>query len=217
MQKEQARVNNQPRAGSSDVGAAISSRTRLLPLRKQPRTRVPLSILDATVVRFGPTAAAWVYEETRSVDRLRQALQTVVDRYPAWTGQLRFSHGEGDSRHDHTRRHGRLELVYGCDDTGEGAASPDPGIELIIAHSSVPLVGRLPDRVAGVFDAVDGVAPDELIDKATPLAPGSMEADEQSVKPLVLPAVYIQVTTFEGGGIAIAIKIAHPLGASRLF
>ena len=189
---------------------AIVSRTRFLPSFQQPRTRTPLSILDATVARFSPTAAAWIFDETRSVDLLGQALQTVVDRYPAWTGQLRFAHAHADSSetsvsHDHTRRYGRLELVYGGLEA-EDAVSTDPGVELIIAHSSVPLTGRLPDLTAGgTFDAADGVTPEELLDKETPLALGSQ---------LSLPAVYAQVTTFEGGGTAIALKVAHPLGPS---
>jgi len=194
----------------------IVSRTRLFPSTRRPRTRTPLSILDAKVARFSPTAAAWIYDESRSVDQLGQALQTVVDRYPAWTGQLRFAHahagGLDDASRDHTRRYGRLELVHGSEGEEEGAQA-DPGVELIVAHSSVPLAGRLPDRNAGVFDAADGVTPKELLDQDTPLTLSSSLADEGQP---ALPAVYVQVTTFEGGGTAVALKIAHALGLSPL-
>ncbi|KZT11632.1 uncharacterized protein LAESUDRAFT_741058 [Laetiporus sulphureus 93-53] len=87
-----------------------------------PRTvnkNLPLSVLDASVVRFSPTGACWFLDapsseqgrKALSPDHLRASLQCTLTSYVQWTGQLKWA--PYDPEGDHTQRVGRLILTYG--------------------------------------------------------------------------------------------------------
>lgn len=172
----------------------LISRTRLFPDPPLNPTHTPLSIIDATVIRFSPTAAIWLYEQTPSLDTLATSLKVTLNAYPQWAGQLhRASY---IPQGDHTQRYGRLMLTYG--------EQTDPGIEYIIASSPHNL------RSLHIQTASDGCTmanfpSDELLSHTTPLALHNAIDFEG------LPSVVVQVTTFSDGGAAIAVKMAHPI------
>jgi hypothetical protein len=185
-----------------DTSTVLQSltRSRLFPSFPPASTRTPLSILDATVARFSSTSAVWIYDTPLSTEVLTQSLQETLDLYPQWSGHLRFA------AQNHTKRYGRLELLYG--------QRQDPGLELIVSHSIFSLEGHLPreeDRAAGFWDADAGIPAGELIHPDTPLALHSMLREEP-----ILPCAYAQITHFAKGGTAVAVKLAHPLGTSGL-
>lgn len=171
--------------------------------------RVPLSIMDATVANFAPTAGTWIYDHPKgeqakqalSIDNLTLSLRKTLDAYPQWAGQLKWAahHPNGD----HTERFGRLVLSYG--------ASTDPGIALVIAQSSQVLVFIVPsvqDLKAnnGFYDIKD-LSKVNFMTSDVPLV---LKQDHDNP-----PCLIVQITTFACGGVSISVKMAHALADAQ--
>jgi hypothetical protein len=177
----------------------IKSRIRIFPEIPPPLPNdVPLSIIDSTVARFSPTAAVWVYEEHLSIDHLIISLKRTLNAYPQWAGQLHWT--TYDPRGDHTNRQGRLALSYG---TGS-----DPGVACTIARSPLHVSSLYPCGIDEFWNAGQ-VPTEELLDASTPLAMHDLVNFEG------LPGMVVQMTTFGCGGVAVAVKMAHPLADAQ--
>jgi hypothetical protein len=173
--------------------ARIVSRMRVFPIHSPNSTSTPLSILDATVVCFAPTAAIWTYETAPPIDQLIVSFTETLNAYPQWAGQLQWS--SYNPQGDHTRRQGRLILTYG--------AESDPGVEYIIARTSCSLSSLLPATNDGSTDA-KSFPSTELLSADPPLAL------HNAIDHKGLPCMIVQVTAFAEGGVSIAIKLAPP-------
>ncbi|GLB41750.1 putative transferase family protein [Lyophyllum shimeji] len=176
----------------------ILSRARLFPNVAPEFTQTPLSILDAAVVRFAPTAGVWLYAAALPTDQLTRSLKATMNSYPQWSGQLQWT--ACNSGGGHTQRYRRLMVVYG--------APTDPGIDFIIASSSLELSSLVSAPVDGCLDVTDFPSA-EFLDKTAVLA--MHDAEEYAG----LPCMIVQITTLTCGGIAIAIKLAHPLADAQ--
>lgn len=162
-------------------------------------TTTTLSILDATVTRFSPCAAIWLYDAkdgaqdtAQLFDTLEKSLSQTLNDYPHFAGQLRWAPG----------RHGRPQVTYGTD-------HDDPGVELVLAHYNRPLSAIVPSNEARqgsqkIWLASD-FPQDELLSVA-PLAFLDLSRYEG------LPGVSVQLTAFEDGGWAVGVRMTHCLG-----
>ncbi|KAI2628696.1 transferase family protein [Hypoxylon sp. NC1633] len=171
-------------------------------------TTTKLSILDASVARFAPCSAIWLYDRTENADahdpltfqRLEEALKQTLDDYPHYSGQLRWASKalvEGDVNPRHV---GRPIVVYG--------AADDPGVELVLAKDDRELNAIVPSQeerssVKTVWRATD--FPQNEFVPGTKLAFSSVTDFEG------LPGVAIAMTAFKCGGFAIGVKLTHCL------
>ena len=187
----------------------VLSRVRLHADHRPSKPRKsPLSILDAAAVPFPPANCVWFYESAAneqesaalSVESLTQSLQLTVNAYPQWAGQLQMNPyvSGGNAK----QRFGRLLLVYGTDS--------DPGVEFIVAESSLRLEDFLPsnqDRSLGQWDATQIPTDDFVSNTKFAMEDGSTYRG--------LPGIALQLTTFACGGLAIAIKMSHSLADAQ--
>lgn len=159
---------------------------------------VPLSILDATVANFTPTETVLAYDAPAPAPAsLLEALRQVLDAYPQWCGRLHCLPFDAA-----TRRHGRLALTWGRPD--------DPGVVFVEARCDVPLASSAaPARVEGELDWDPSSFPAAQLVPSTPLAAPAARGDDGNAPPR--PAVLVQATTFPCGGLAIGLRLAHPL------
>ena len=171
----------------------VVARNRLFPTHPPNPTSTPLSILDATVLRFAQTAAIWTYERAPSMDHLMTSFIETLDAYPQWAGQLRWS--SCNPQGDHTQRQGRLMLAYGLDS--------DPGVEYIISSTSCSISSLLPTNDG--YNDIKSFPSMELLSADPPLAL------HNAVDYIGLPCMVVQVTAFADGGVSIAIKLPHSL------
>ncbi|KAI1099218.1 transferase family protein [Jackrogersella minutella] len=171
-------------------------------------TVTKLSILDASVARFSPCGAIWLYDKTEKVDarepivfeRLEEALKQTLNDYPHFSGQLRWASKELVAGDVNPRHIGRPIVVYG--------APEDPGVELIVAEDSRELSTIVPsheERVTTkqIWNATEFPQNDFLA--KTKLAFSSLASFEG------LPSVAIQLTAFKCGGYAVSIQLTHCL------
>lgn len=178
-------------------------------VRKEPQ-RTPLSILDATVARFTPTSAVWMFDglpkgvtEAVFLQTLQDSFTGALDAVPQWAGQLRWADVRPGG--DHTERFGRPVIDWGCD--------ADPGAEWNIVRHPFRLDSVVPtsaDRSAGpgIWKG-DGFPRDSLI-SPTPLALHNLVDYEG------LPALTVQINLFaEDSGYAIGVKISHVLADAQ--
>ncbi|KAH0582913.1 hypothetical protein H2248_010814 [Termitomyces sp. 'cryptogamus'] len=172
----------------------VVSRTRLFPTSPQKLTHTPLSILDAAVVRYSPSAGVWIFKDAPSVDHLSVSLNITLDAYPQWSGQLQWTPYNPNG--DHTQRLQRLMLSYGSPD--------DPGVEFIIATSSRSISSFVGNPVDGCINA-SNLPFVELIGSTPSLAL------HDAATYAGLPSLIIQITTLADGGVAIGLKFAHPI------
>ncbi|KAF8577884.1 hypothetical protein K439DRAFT_1654977 [Ramaria rubella] len=126
-------------------------------------THTSLSILDAAVARFSPTAAIWMYDRSPPLETLISSLKTTLNSYQQWAGQLHWSKFMPEG--GHTMRHGRLMLSYGSRPRSWQTQAP------LALHDMIEYQG--------------------------------------------LPSMIVQLTNFSCGGIAISIKMAHPLADAQ--
>ncbi|MCJ1450171.1 hypothetical protein MMC28_000500 [Mycoblastus sanguinarius] len=187
----------------------VTSQVRLHPEPRPSKvTETPLSVLDAAAAPFPPGNCTWFYNSPTneqdaaalSVQQLSLTLQLTVNAYPQWAGQLQLNPYASAGKPK--RRYGRLLLKHGSPN--------DPGVEFIVAESSLRLEEFLPsvqDRLSGHWDA-NQIPEDDFVSK-TPFA---MEDGSAYVG---LPGIALQLTTFAGGGLAIAIKISRPLADAQ--
>ncbi|KAK1590270.1 transferase [Colletotrichum navitas] len=187
----------------------IEAGGRVFPERRSNSpTTSKLSVIDATVARFSPTAAIWLYDKPKITrtspndlfNTISHALsQTLVD-YPHFAGQIQWA-TEDLVKDDIVPRHlGRPVVVHGTSD--------DPGVELVVVKYDMNLdcvvpsrnerAARLKEWDASGFPQRDFLPP-------TKIALMSLDAIDG------LPAMAVQLTTFKCGGFGISAKIAHPL------
>ncbi|KAJ0166652.1 hypothetical protein CTA2_6441 [Colletotrichum tanaceti] len=168
-----------------------------------------LSIIDATVGRFSPTAAIWLYDKPagtemphhRLFDTLSRALRQTLDDYPHFAGQIQWASESMVKKDDDVPRHlGRPVVVHG--------APTDPGVEVVVASYDMRLDEVVPGRDERAtrlknWNASDFRQADFLPD--TKIALSSLDALEG------LPALAVQLTAFRCGGFGVSAKISHPL------
>lgn len=189
------------------LNVRVLSATRIFPdVAVEEERHVPLSIIDATVLRFSPTCACWIYDLPKggalSTDLLAQSLRKALSWYPQWSGQLHWA--KYDVNGGHTQRYGRLMISYGC--------QSDPGVEFVVANSPHKLDSFIPataDRFAekGYWNA--GNVP------TVDLLPYAQLALYNAVDYEGFPCAMVQLTKFACGGLSVALKLAHPLADAQ--
>ncbi|KAK2015886.1 transferase [Colletotrichum eremochloae] len=198
-----------PTSAANQTVHHIEATQRVFPQRRSDSlTTSRLSVIDATVARFTPTAAIWLYDKPKTEnispqDRsnsISHALsQTLVD-YPHFAGQIQWA-TKDLVKDDIVPRHlGRPVVVHGTSD--------DPGVELVVVNYDMDLDCVVPSRDeraahlkqwnASGFPQSDFLPP-------TKIALMSLNAIKG------LPAMAVQLTAFRCGGFGISAKISHPL------
>ncbi|KAE8163560.1 hypothetical protein BDV40DRAFT_287631 [Aspergillus tamarii] len=180
----------------------MDSPTRLFPASHtlQP-TSISLSILDATVVRFAPTGAIWLFndfpsDETTFLHNLQASLVQALDYFPQWAGQLQWVPFQPGRTH-------RPMVTYNT--------ASDPGVEWSVVRLSQSITSFAPtasERASNGFWVGDAFTQNTFLSQ-TRLALGNLRDYEG------LPAMTIQITLFQGGGYAIGIKMAHCLADAQ--
>ncbi|KAI1478041.1 hypothetical protein K445DRAFT_320133 [Daldinia sp. EC12] len=182
---------------------------RVFPLNGPGQTTTTkLSILDASVARFAPCGAIWLYDGAENADsrdpvlfeRLEKSLRQTLDDYSHFAGQLRWASEELVKGDINPRHIGRPAVTYGNPN--------DPGVELVIVKSSKELSDVVPSQderltAKQVWNATE-FPQNDLLAK-TKLAFSSLSEFEG------LPGVAIQFTGFKCGGFAISINLTHCL------
>ncbi|KAL7621998.1 hypothetical protein AAE478_007499 [Parahypoxylon ruwenzoriense] len=182
---------------------------RVFPTTPSKKTKIAkLSILDASVARFTPCSAIWLYDGAEGADardpivfkRLEEALRRTLDNYPHYAGQLRWASKELVDGDANPRYVGRPVVVYG--------AVEDPGVELIIAEDDQDLSAIVPNQeerlsTKQIWNATDFPQND--------LLPGTKLAFLNLAEYEGLPGVAIQLTAFKCGGFAVGVKLTHCL------
>ncbi|KAL4737345.1 hypothetical protein BDV11DRAFT_191938 [Aspergillus similis] len=192
----------------------------IFPSQKSTRTTVPLSILDAVVTNYAACAAVWFFDAPsggnkdglRQLDwlsTLEQSLAITLSSFPHFAGTLsKITHvsdpaNYGYGNTDHTKRYGRLHITFGSD--------KDPGVEFSTALCGTTLDEIVPDptqrkspglRTWDLSCSANAFLADK---KKMPFIGGSCSSSP----------VLIQVTQFRCGGVAVGIKIAHPLADAQ--
>ncbi|KFY21903.1 hypothetical protein V493_07020 [Pseudogymnoascus sp. VKM F-4281 (FW-2241)] len=176
---------------------------RLFPLPRLPApVSTPLSILDATVARFSPTGAVWIFSgPCPSHATLQSSFVATLNDFPQWAGQLQWSPVRKGGLH--TERFGRPMVVYGCE--------TDPGVEWVVSKTEKTLDSIVPsalERVAGNATWISTDFPQNIFLSDTKLALHDL------VEHVGLPGMSVQITEF-ACGYAIAAKMAHPLADAQ--
>uniref|UniRef100_L2FV63 Transferase family protein n=1 Tax=Colletotrichum fructicola (strain Nara gc5) TaxID=1213859 RepID=L2FV63_COLFN len=187
----------------------LQATRRIFPKTPAPEPTVSkLSIIDATVARFTPTAAIWLYDKNDIVELpypslfeiLGSALSETLEDFPHFAGQIQWA-TQDMVKNDAVQRHlGRPVVSHGSPE--------DPGVELIVAEYDTNLDQVVPSRneretSLKEWNASDFQQSDFLPN--TKIALSSLNAIEG------LPSMAIQLTAFRCGGIGISAMIAHPL------
>lgn len=180
---------------------------RLHPSNKptKPHT-TPLSILDNPCGRFSPTGAFWVFDEipdqsseSQFVNRLQKSLIETLNSFPQWAGQLQWAPYKAGGKH--TQRFNRAQLTWGT--------SSDPGVEWKVvrqpfsAETIAPLPSERTSNPAAVWLGDD--LPQDALVSSTPLALHNLRDCHD------MPGMLVQLTLLQGGGYAVAVKMAHLL------
>lgn len=181
---------------------------RIFPTSPTPNGPITttLSIVDATIARFAPCAAVWLYDAnqvssdaTRLFDGLGHSLRQTLDEYPHFAGQLRWAGVRATAK---PPRLGRPEITYG--------SATDPGLELVRARYDRTLADVVPSQGERRGAKKAWVATDFPQDKLLPSCDlafmprlGAFEG---------LPGVSVQVTAFSCGGFAVGVRMTHCLG-----
>lgn len=187
--------------------------TRVHPSTRPPAPiSTPLSVLDATVARFSPTGAIWIFDELHCdkdtlVSRLRSSFVATLSLFPHWAGQLKWAPVQPGG--SHTERFNRPQVVHGTDS--------DPGVEWTVVehpfhvHDVVPTAKERAESVAGARRGAwvgNGFAQEHFV-PSTPLALHNLRDCTG------LPGMLVQINFSLGGGYAIGIKIAHALADAQ--
>ncbi|KAI9924489.1 hypothetical protein ASPWEDRAFT_268474 [Aspergillus wentii DTO 134E9] len=180
--------------------------TRLFPSPNHQPLSIPLSILDATVARFTPTGAIWVFDaftsnETVFLEYLQTSFTTTLNSFPHWAGQLQWTqfHPEGD----HTQRSHRPMVAYNTES--------DPGVEWNIVKHARPLESLAPTATQRASTGIwvgDAFAQNILLSQ-TQLALHNLH-DWKG-----LPSMTVQINLFNDGGFAVGMQIAHCLADAQ--
>ncbi|KZL72543.1 transferase family protein [Colletotrichum incanum] len=167
-----------------------------------------LSIVDATVARFTPTAAIWLYDKPRDgdfsppelFDIMSLALSQTLNDYPHFAGHIQWA-TQDMVKDDVVPRHlGRPVVVHGTSD--------DPGVEIVTVNYDMNLEEVVPSRHQRVTQLKEWNASNfqqsDLLPQ-TKIALMSLNAVEG------LPVMAVQLTTFKCGGFGLSAMISHPL------
>ena len=181
--------------------------TRLRPASQLTPTSTPLSILDATVVRFAPTGAIWIFNQSVNLDQetlvdcLRTSFIQTLSKFPQWAGQLQWA--PVSPKGNHTERFNRPLIVYGT--------ATDPGVEWTViehplrADEIVPTAEERAHEPGAWTDDFD----QRLFISSNPLALANLR-DYAG-----LPGMQVQITLLQERGYAIGIKMAHCLADAQ--
>ncbi|KAK0451100.1 transferase [Armillaria borealis] len=142
---------------------------------------VPLSIIDSTVGNFSPCEAVWFYDTSPS-------LPSTEDLKSTLRKTLDFYPQWCGRLHRLPNTIDRLALTFG--------SATDPGVLFVDARTNARLADLIPSPRPKAWDA-SGLPAAKFL-PSTPVDPEG-------------PAMLIQITTFACGGIAIGIRLAHPL------
>ncbi|KAF2452844.1 hypothetical protein BDY21DRAFT_266588, partial [Lineolata rhizophorae] len=189
----------------------VLSRDRVLP--KTPGSRPQssrLSIIDATVINFAPTAALWVFDSPLSVpgippfstSQLLDSFRKALDEFPHWAGQLQWAPSKPGSSAHH-ERHGRLMVAWNT--------LNDPGAEFAVAHSPMTVASAFEEPTSRNARPHWQFYPNTVRD----LTPAVTLALNNHGPAEGVPAMAVQCTTFACGGLVVAVKLAHPLGDAQ--
>ena len=187
--------------------------TRLFPAQQPTPSSTPLSILDATVVRFAPTGAIWIFNKPLNVDQrtlidnLRTSFIDTLSKFPQWAGQLQWAPVSPNGTH--TERFNRPLVKFGTD--------ADPGVEWTVvehplrADEIAPTAEERASSTAGSrLGAWMGDDFDQnLFISSNPLALANLRDY------VGLPGMQVQISLLRGGGYAIGVKIAHCLADAQ--
>lgn len=184
--------------------------TRLFPhIPPSSPITTPLSILDATVARFAPTGAIWLFDsfpynipEKEFINRLQSSFRQTLSDYPQWAGQLQWAPIRENG--PHIRRFNRPMVVYGTPN--------DPGVEWRVIKRDDISVGSLVPSArqrasAGTWNGDEFPQKDFLCD--TPLALHDLREYEG------LPGMQVQITLLKDRAYAIGIRMAHVLADAQ--
>lgn len=200
-----------PEPTPSATCRVLSSR-RIFPVSPPPNgpQSTNLSIIDASIARFAPCAAIWLYDASDSSQdtnflfgHLERSLGQTLNDYRHFAGQLRWASPRRRGFPGASPRLGRPEVVY-------GTAADDPGVELVTAYSDCALGELVPgdDERRGdkrVWVAT-GFPQDELL-------PSCELAFAQNLGHFEgLPGASVQLTAFRCGGWAVGVRMTHCLG-----
>ena len=179
---------------------------RLQPANPLPSpVSTPLSILDATVGRYSPTGAIWVFGRSPVYDNdahfagiLEETFTKALDDFPFWAGQLQWAPMKENG--SHTERFNRPLVVYG--------SKEDPGVEWNVVRLDRPVESLIPDQQTRASDPtwIMSFTDSELMASETPIALHDLGECRG------LPSMVVQITLFKDGGYAVAIKLSHILG-----
>ncbi|KAK5637316.1 hypothetical protein RRF57_013028 [Xylaria bambusicola] len=176
--------------------------------RSKNITITPLSILDATVVRFTDCGAIWFYDKADGVnandlgtfERLESALSETLSEYPHFTGQLRWATKEDVKDSCNPRHFGRPVVTYGSE--------RDPGMELIRVKYGRELDAIVPTMLERstskkIWD-ISSIRQSDFL-------PSTQLAFSKITEYADLPVAAAQLTAFKCGGFAVGIRITHCL------
>lgn len=168
--------------------------------RPQSATSTVLSILDATVVRFAPTGAIWIFDHDKPAEMvgcLKDSFIKTLNAFPHWAGQLQWATVRENG--SHTERSHRPMITYGLDS--------DPGVEwnIVQLDSSPASIAPEPALRASNELWIESFPQSSLMMSSTKLALYDLETFQG------LPSMIVQVTLLGSSGFAVAAKMAHPL------
>ncbi|EHK45645.1 uncharacterized protein TrAtP1_012671 [Trichoderma atroviride] len=175
---------------------------RLRPaFRPQTASSTVLSILDATVVRFAPTGAIWIFDHDKPsemVGCLKDSFIKTLEAFPQWAGQLQWAPARENG--SHTERFHRPMITYGLDS--------DPGVEWNVVQLDSSPASVAPEPALRASDElwIETFPQSSLMMSSTKLALHDLETFQG------LPSMVVQVTLLGSSGFAVAAKMAHPLG-----
>lgn len=169
--------------------------------RPQSATSTVLSILDATVVRFAPTGAIWIFDHespAEIVRYLKDSFVKTLEAFPHWAGQLQWAPVRKNG--SHRERFHRPMITYGLDS--------DPGVEWNVVQLDRSPVSVAPEPAVRASDElwITRFPQSDLMISSTSLALHDLETFQG------LPSMVVQVTLLGNGGFAVSVKMAHPLG-----
>ncbi|KAL7921514.1 transferase family domain-containing protein [Trichoderma austrokoningii] len=179
----------------------ILETSRLQPCsRPQSAISTVLSILDATVARFAPTGAIWVFDHDEPAEMLgylKASFIKTLEAFPHFAGQLQWAPVSENG--SHRERFHRPMIVYGRDS--------DPGVEWTVVEIDSSLASVAPEAAIR--------ASNELWISSFPLSTLMMSPTNLALYDLEtfhgLPSMIVQVTLVGSSGFTVAVKMAHPL------
>ncbi|KAG0159159.1 hypothetical protein PDIDSM_6680 [Penicillium digitatum] len=186
--------------------------TRLRPANQLIPTSTPLSILDATVVRFSPTGAIWIFNRPAEIhqktltNHLRTSFLETLSKFPQWAGQLQWA--PINPKGNHTERFNRPLIVYGTE--------TDPGVEWTVVEQPIradEIVPTAEERASSTTGSQPGawVGDDfnqSLFLPSSPLALANLRDCAG------LPGMQVQITLLQGGYV-IGVQMAHCLADAQ--